>query len=181
MRRLSIVSFLYGIWVTVLVVFFVWQPSPNRPTFEGLSCPKGAWGDCEYKISSPKTMTINFVDPKRFDTTSGNSTGAHPLYSTAGYAMIYDSPCSINIPTGELVRLVPALGRVAVDYDFSDTLIHEILHCYLGDWHPPTSEEFFNRGMYWRDPFFAPYHHNDFLYKYLQLKRSEEKSLRFVR
>ena len=54
----------------------------------------------------------------------------------SGVAYYRRGPCHIVIPEGWLIDVQPVRQRARlVDDENTDTLIHEILHCYYGGWH----------------------------------------------
>lgn len=105
-----------------------------------------------YAVTTPATIMLRFVDPDFVDAMC-------PGHNGLVYACTYSSssPCQIILPAYQPIEFSPLRGRASWAKDgqgytwdggFAESLAHEILHCYIPNWH----EEFSRRLESAKDP-----------------------------
>lgn len=129
------------------------QPAPTLPPigynspidigFEKNDCGefkgKLSKDECQFRLT-PKTMLLSFVSRERFDA---------EMKDALGFSRIYKNPCEIVIPAEGRITSRPDKNIVLWGYDLDHpsieaTIVHEILHCYTGHFHPGPAALYLN-------------------------------------
>lgn len=87
-------------------------------------------------VTVPDDILLHIVDPKRIPTVCQDS------YAVA-CAQTATQPCQLYLPANWEISYFPKDGKAEwSDYNHNETLVHEILHCYIPNWHDPYTERF---------------------------------------
>jgi hypothetical protein len=97
-----------------------------------------------YTETTPTTILLHIVEPELMDTLC-------PGHNMSVYACTYSTakPCEIFMPAYQPILFSPLSGRASWagaidswDGGFANSLAHEILHCYIPNWHAGFTEQF---------------------------------------
>ena len=103
------------------------------PKLAALSCKET--DRCEFKIT-PNEFRLRIVSPEKFY--------KNEEQNLLAYSFPYKTPCEIVLPAKYLIKAEPLKGIARWSYqdingkftgDVGNTLAHEILHCFAGNWH----------------------------------------------
>lgn len=125
---------LFAGWATALFTYFL-IPELPKPRVEFPRVKSSVMP------AYPKEVLIKFVDRELFNRSSTTRltalvNGLAPG-TVSAYTIIHDQPCTIVMPSDFDLWLFPESGHAFFDTkETSDTLAHELAHCFYGGWHP---------------------------------------------